>query len=470
MCRSRLAPSVPHGSAHARAQTRASPLTLLDSAELAARVLSLNWNRFTILDCPATAGRDRRLYVGESSTPGSFGPSVLTVKGDGLRAGALLVLITAFCGVGVVEAVVRRAGWTIGSSGALRLLPKVLEHAGAIMVALVAYAVPARRLSRVLAAFCVLLLGALAAYGGTAGPWSLPLSVLIGALDVCVWALLLNGLLGLDSRLAAAALLLTVIASNITQLFFSGLGSGLGVTAALHLVGACASALVLGLSFAFRPQPSEIGAPDGETIPGRRIALLCASSFVIKLASSAMSLARLPHDLGKAAVLALEIAAMLLGPLCLLAVSAWLAFRQKPTRALMLAGASIFIGATLTTGYLVSGAWFSAVASLGRGLVNAAATLLLFSAATLVPSRHLPLLLAVWFLPNFVAGRLSDAAFDWSREGAGRPFLVTTAGIVLTLVSAVSLLKSELKAQRAGHRPAVQVGPRPTSRDRGAHQ
>jgi hypothetical protein len=408
-------------------------------------VLSLTWNCFTILDRPAAAGRDRRLYVRESSTPSSFGPSVLTVKGDGLRAGALFVLITAFCGVGVVEAVVRRAGWTIGSSGALRLLAKVLEHAGAITIALVAYAVSVRRLSSVLAAFCVLLLGGLAAYGGTAGPWSLPLSVLSGALDVCVWALLLNGLLGLDSRLAAAALLLAVIASNITQLFFSGLSSGLGVTAALHLVGACASALVLGLNFAFRPQPSEIGAPDGEAIPWRRIALLCALSFVIKLASSAMSLARLPHDPGRAALPALEIAAMLLGPLCLLAVSAWLGFRQKPTRALMLAGTSLLIGAALTAGFLASEPWFSAVASVGQGLVNAAATLLLLSAATLIPSRHLPMLLAVWFLPNFLAGRLSDAAFNWSREGVGRPCLVTTAGIVLTLVSAVSLLNPSSK-------------------------
>ena len=370
------------------------------------------------------------------------------MKGDGLRTGALLVLVTAFCGVGLLQAVVRQGGWTICLSGMLRLLPKVFEHVGAITIALVAYAVSVRRLSVVLAALGVVLLGGLAVYGEAAGAWSMPLSVLVGALDVCVWALLLTELRGLDSRLAAAALLLTVIASNITQLFFSGLGSRLGVTAPLHLVGASAGALVLGVSFAFRPRPSEIGEPNGREIPWRRVALVCALSFVIKLASSAMWLSGLPRDLSQAAVPALDMIAMLLGPMCLLGVSAWLGLQQKPARALMLPGAGVFVGAALTIGFLASGPWSSAVASLGRGLVNAAAPLLLLSAASLVPSRHLPALLAVWFLPNFVAGRLSDAAFAWSRDGVGRPFFVMTAGIVLTLISGVSLVLMEQRKTR----------------------
>jgi hypothetical protein len=370
------------------------------------------------------------------------------MKGDRLRAGALLVLVAAFCGVGLLEAVVRQGGWTAGLSGALRLLPKVFEHAGEITIALVAYAVSVRRLSLVLATLCVLLLGGLAVYGEAAGAWSMPLSVLVGALDVCVWALILNELRGVDSRLAAAALVLTVIASNVTQLFFSWLGSGLRVTAPLHVVGACASALVLGVSFAFRPQRSEIGEPDGGKIPWHRIALICALSFVIKLASHAMALSRLPRDLSKAALPALDMTAGLLGPVCLLGMLAWLGFRQKPTHALKLAGASIFFGGALTTGLLVSGPWFSAVASFGVGLVSAAATLLLLSAASMVPSRHLPLLVAVWFLPNFVVGRLTDATFAWGREGVERPFLVTTAGIVLTLVSAVSLVLMAQKKTR----------------------
>jgi hypothetical protein len=372
------------------------------------------------------------------------------VKGDGLRTGALLVVVTAFCGVGVLEAVVRQAGWTIGLSGALRLLLKVLGHAGAITIALVAYAVSVRRLSLVLASLCVLLLSGLALDGRAAGAWSMPLSALVGALDVCVWALLLNELRRLHSLLAAAALLLAVIASNITQLFFSGLGSGLGVAAPLHVVGACAGTVVLGLSFAFRPQQSEISELDGEEIPWRQIALVGALSFVIKLTSSAISLGRLPRDLGKAAVPALDMIAMLLGPVCLLGASVWLGFRQKPTRALILAGASTFLGAALTTGLLASEPWLSAIASLGQGLVNAAAPLLLLAAASMVPSRHLPVLVAVWFLPNFVVGRLTEAAFAWGREGVGRPFLLTTAGIVLTLVSAVSLVLMDQKGPRRG--------------------
>jgi hypothetical protein len=205
---------------------------------------------------------------------------------------------------------------------------------------------------------------------------------------------------------------------------------------------------VLGLSFAVRPQQSEISEPDSVTIPWKRIALLCALSFVIKLASSAMSLTRLPRDLGKAALPALDISAMLLGPACLLGVAAWLGFRQKPTRLLMLAGTSIFLGAALTIGFFASGPLFSAVASLGRGLVNAAATLVLLSAAFMVPSRHLPLLVAVWFLPNFVVGRLADAVFAWGREGASRPVLVMTAAIVLTLVSGFSLVLMDQKRTR----------------------
>ena len=385
---------------------------------------------------------------GSSRRRAGSGLACSAVKGDGLRTGALLVVVTAFCGVGVLEAVVKEAAWTMGWSGALRLLPKVLGHAGAITIALVAYAVSVRSLSLVLASLCVLLLGGLAVDGSAAGAWSMPLSVLVSALDVCVWALLLNELRGLQSLLAAAALVLTVIASNITQLFFYGLGSGLGVTAPLHVVGACAGTLVLGSSFALRPQPSENNELAGAAIPWRQIALVGALSFVIKLASSAISLGRLPRDLGKAAMPALDMIAMLLGPTCLLGVSAWLGFRQRPTRALVLGGASTFLGATLTTGLLASGPWLSAVASLGQGLVSAALVLLLLAAASMVPSRHLPVLVAVWFLPNFVVGRLTDAAFAWGRQGVGRPFLLTTAGIALTLVSAVSLLLIDQRRTR----------------------
>jgi hypothetical protein len=72
----------------------------------------------------------------------------------------------------------------------------------------------------------------------------------------------------------------------------------------------------------------------------------------------------------------------------------------------------------------------------------------------LTPRRLRPLLLAVWFLPNMLTGRLADEAYLWARAEAGRPMLVTSASIALIVGSAVALmLAAAPKGERRQRQP-----------------
>lgn len=361
---------------------------------------------------------------------------------------SLVLVMAAGAGVTALDALVTLSSMSSSLAHWIRVL-SLAEHAGALAFGLLACVATVRSLGMCFGAACALWLAMLAISGRRDGSLALPSSAFVGALDVCIWTILVRELRSLPLNLRNPVFLLNGLLAALAHLLAYGLFS------ARSLVGAPMAGQVVGVGLASfvvlvcvpRGAP-EIAESSAVARPWTAIVTLLVLALPAKVGAAVASLAQLParvrsdgHVVMSAAGSPwLEHSAALLGQCGVLAAAAWLALAPRRIETPTLAGWCSLVGAALVPCSMIADGTFSLLGSLGSGIVSAASPLLVLTAALLVPRRFVPLVLAGWFSSNFVVSMLTSWIGRLVTADRGVQVLLVVAASLLMLGGAAGLL------------------------------